>query len=815
MKVEQITKEDVEYFFNKYKNNSAQIFLLERKLLKESYDFSKWEEMLNENSALTRKLFVENEELLDKFIRPVIAEPQKLSNTALHTYALHTTFYLFENNIDSLVTDELMTALLSVPENLDSETKFELYMNLGISKTLTCQDSLQETLKCYDKAMEVFPTFNDAPDNNYRIHQIFCLTYKLLAYDLYKSNDYIGIKKTYDTLENFVHQGNEELYAKMWGENCDSKFHIELFLRIMRIYAIFAAGQNNFEIQQKSGQKSYKDEEEEIEQSQKIVNLIENWLTKEFETEKLEKSINPMIFAYYNKMRLKNGEISKDDYSDILFKKYQEISAQLNSLDSNEKISFIYPEMSFPDDNDPVPFQFSEILDKMKLFNWSFSYAFILLPEFYKSINDIIIKKQVSKDILSYFENAPYAVKGFQADNFIIQTVKTVADSLENVGNFITFLQKIFVHREIGSAIHFSMVSSFIGVCFSHMIERKPELFTTVDFPTKEDILKNRGKLVVFVKNAGMLHDLGKIGLTNLINLHFRRITDAEFGKIKIHPDLGADIAKEIPYLAIYEDLIRGHHKFYDGIGGYPANFDVKKSKFSVYINLLTICDSLDTATDYRGRNYAKKKNFDMVLEEFKKDSQSRYSKVLVDLINEDEALKDVLRYMTETGRKYTSYETYRKFILPTTEFSEADEKSVVLYTNEKFNSLKNFYKDSFKITDEENLKNHIEQLSDGKYSKIFILTDKKQKIFGILAGFVQIPLEKKETAFIITELFVHPEFRRHGYATELIKKVSQLLSSKGINHLKINVNNDFNLESFVWISGFTKTSTYLMDKQI
>ena len=66
----------------------------------------------------------------------------------------------------------------------------------------------------------------------------------------------------------------------------------------------------------------------------------------------------------------------------------------------------------------------------------------------------------------------------------------------------------------------------------------------------------------------------------------------------------------------------------------------------------------------------------------------------------------------------------------------------------------------------------------------------------------------------MITDLIVRPDCRRHGYGSEIVKKVSDYLAEKDIHHMKINVENDFNLESFVWISGFSKTKEYLMDKK-
>lgn len=68
--------------------------------------------MLAANSELTRKLFVENEKLINEYIEPVIKHPERLSKDGIHAFLLHVTFFLFENNIDFHVTDDLVTAIL-------------------------------------------------------------------------------------------------------------------------------------------------------------------------------------------------------------------------------------------------------------------------------------------------------------------------------------------------------------------------------------------------------------------------------------------------------------------------------------------------------------------------------------------------------------------------------------------------------------------------------------------------------------------------------------------------------------------------------
>lgn len=670
-------------------------------------------------------------------------------------------------------------------------------MNLGISKTVTCHDSLEEALACYDKAMEIVPDFSDAPDDDIRIHMVFCLTYKLLAYDLYKSKDIAGIFKTYSDFEKLIEGGNPVLYGKMWGPQADFDFHIKLLYRLMKIYVIFAYGQVGF-----------KGENE----TEEIGGTIKNWLKEEFIQEKSEGNINPMIFTFYHKLRKLEGEISENEYEDILFMEYQKISSKIYSQD--EKISFIYPEMAFPNDGDPVDSQFAKLLDGMKLFNWAFSYVYILLPEFYNTVKEKKIRMAVTQEILLYHEQAPYAAKGFQTDDFIIGMVNTLAESLETIEEFMSFVQSIFVHRETTSSIHFSMVSNLFGMCLSHMIERKPELFITKEYPDAESVRKNRSKLLQFVRNTGMLHDIGKIGITNLINLHFRKITDKEFQKIQNHTVLGAQIASKISYLKPYQDMILGHHKWHDGIGGYPKEFDTKKSEYGVFIDLLTLCDCLDTATDFKGRNYACKKAFDDILQEFKADDGTHYNKELIEIIDEDEALKDELRYMTTTGRNYTSSETYQKFIMPNTTFCEEDEKSVVEYTDEYKEELMDFYKATYPSAEQEKIEQFIKEQTCNYNNGTWIITDKKKCIFGVLSGVFRTPLaENQSQHFFITELVIRPEYRRQGLGLELVTEIEKILCSKGIHSIKIDVTNDFGLESFIWIAGFSKTKTYLMEK--
>ncbi|MEE1464404.1 MAG: hypothetical protein UF734_02105 [Clostridium sp.] len=64
----------------------------------------------------------------------------------------------------------------------------------------------------------------------------------------------------------------------------------------------------------------------------------------------------------------------------------------------------------------------------------------------------------------------------------------------------------------------------------------------------------------------------------------------------------------QIPQLKCYHDIAVGHHKSFDDLSGYPKEFHTSQSRQKILIDLISICDSLDAATDYLGRNYAKSK---------------------------------------------------------------------------------------------------------------------------------------------------------------------------------------------------------------
>lgn len=96
---------------------------------------------------------------------------------------------------------------------------------------------------------------------------------------------------------------------------------------------------------------------------------------------------------------------------------------------------------------------------------------------------------------------------------------------------------------------------------------------------------------------AGLVHDVGKIGIPEKIINKQGKLTDVEYEIIKTHTENGAGILKHItdmPYLAIGAKY---HHERYDG-KGYPCH--LKGDEISLLARIVAVADSYDAMTSHR-----------------------------------------------------------------------------------------------------------------------------------------------------------------------------------------------------------------------
>ena len=206
------------------------------------------------------------------------------------------------------------------------------------------------------------------------------------------------------------------------------------------------------------------------------------------------------------------------------------------------------------------------------------------------------------------------------------------------------FMSKVAVKSQVGTVIHVNMVEKLCVALFESLFDKQPEIFLGVmGCQTVEELQGRRSELMQYVSMAALFHDLGKAQMAEIVGNNFRRLTDHEFEIIKMHPEKSQAFFMLDPLFTKYQDVAMGHHKWYDGKGGYPASFDNTASPWRPMIDLVTICDCIDAATDYLDRNYRVPKMLGQVLKELVTEAGTRYNPDMVKALSEDETIFEKL----------------------------------------------------------------------------------------------------------------------------------------------------------------------------
>ncbi|MCX5696005.1 MAG: HD-GYP domain-containing protein [Candidatus Omnitrophica bacterium] len=128
------------------------------------------------------------------------------------------------------------------------------------------------------------------------------------------------------------------------------------------------------------------------------------------------------------------------------------------------------------------------------------------------------------------------------------------------------------------------------------------------------------------VNRAGILHDIGKIGLSDAILNKKEKLTDEEFEMIKKHPENAAAILEPLKFLATEKEVIVQHHERYDG-KGYPKGLKAKEISFEAMI--ISVADAFDAMNSRRA--YREALDRETIISELKKSRGTQHSPQVVD----------------------------------------------------------------------------------------------------------------------------------------------------------------------------------------
>jgi hypothetical protein len=103
------------------------------------------------------------------------------------------------------------------------------------------------------------------------------------------------------------------------------------------------------------------------------------------------------------------------------------------------------------------------------------------------------------------------------------------------------------------------------------------------------------------LRYAGILHDLGKLGVPTKLLQKTERLSEEEFAAIKLHPVRGLEMLRDIEFLDEAFEGILYHHERMDG-RGYPMGLEgMKIPEFARVIAVADAFDSMTSTRSYRG----------------------------------------------------------------------------------------------------------------------------------------------------------------------------------------------------------------------
>ncbi|HEX8324432.1 MAG TPA: HD-GYP domain-containing protein [Tepidisphaeraceae bacterium] len=131
---------------------------------------------------------------------------------------------------------------------------------------------------------------------------------------------------------------------------------------------------------------------------------------------------------------------------------------------------------------------------------------------------------------------------------------------------------------------------------------------------------------VEMIRVAGLLHDIGKIGVPEAVLRKPAKLDDAEFALIQQHPEIGYHILKDLPSLSFHLPGVLHHHERWDG-RGYPHK--LAGEQIPVIARMLAFADTFDAMSSSRSYRHGMERS--RVLAEIRKSGGTQFDPAMVE----------------------------------------------------------------------------------------------------------------------------------------------------------------------------------------
>lgn len=246
---------------------------------------------------------------------------------------------------------------------------------------------------------------------------------------------------------------------------------------------------------------------------------------------------------------------------------------------------------------------------------------------------------------------------GSYQTNYCVLMLVNSASGIMDFDSFKNTVLRATVYANKALYVHTMVVKEISLILLEYILEHDPQYLDGVGGHSWEECRDNPGEVTELMEKCTLFHDIGKYFCLDYVSNSSRSLTDDEFDVIKDHPANFAKIyqGKMSREVECVRDCALLHHLWYNEQGGYPR---LKHTGNKPFVNIVSIADSLDAATDNIGRPYGQGKTLEHMMEEFDGMQNGRYSGYVSGLLHVEE-VREKVEYVLGERRRAIYCEIY------------------------------------------------------------------------------------------------------------------------------------------------------------
>ncbi len=617
------SKERISDFYKRYLNRMVEVKRLEIEQKDATDSYLTWHENYHLKSKLIKEIYEVNEVELHKFIYPIIEGNVCLNNRMVEAFLEEIIEMRNEMCEDSLITLEVLKAIISFYEKKPPKEPSNYIVALGMAALY--EDNFGVEFH-YEKAIEY-------------------------------NNRVIEYKDQFPVLTSVAQQRMSCAFMnRIISESYRKKINIDNLIKYLKEAECFYTNEEYRRISEEELEYYYSS-------CRRLVQLQILSVAKEkgkcsagFIIEAAEQAI-----VNYERRR-KNGR-SDDSIESTDDLNYFLACLYLKKMTPNE----VYERMKTAYENlNKTPNYEDPLYHKCGLFGFYVQ----VIPEMlvvlqqtdYSKEQIIATSRKIAEEVFYTYGNIPFDKRNEQTNNYLLMAFRLVLPYFGITIEEMEIVHKAIVSKDNITAIHVDLSIAISKEIVKSIIMNKPYLFIGFeDCESESEVRKNAEKILRYTYGAAIMYDIGKLVSAKIINIKHRNKTDVEVALIQEHVEIGEEILKKNSALSLYCNIAKGHHKFYNGMGGYPVSYEGKRSQDKIWTDIFHLCDKIDSMTDIVGRKQNEISPYESFIEEIKNGRGTNYNPELVDLFDESVSLKGSIQYLINEGGSTMLYDIYRK----------------------------------------------------------------------------------------------------------------------------------------------------------